>query len=59
VATRSVSASTDGHIDGVVYYVLVALEPDMSMVPNDMYSYQSMVLPSSEDLLGAMFSYGS
>ena len=58
VATHSISASSDDHIDGIAHYVLGALEPNLSLVPNDMYSSQSMVLPSSEDLLGAMFSYG-
>ena len=58
VGPRSVSASVYDHTDGIVRYVLEALELDLSLVPNDMYSSQSMVLPSSEDLLGAMFSYG-
>ena len=57
VATRSASTSADDHIDGIVQYVLGALEPDLSFVPVDMCSSQSVVLPSSEDLLGAMLSY--
>ena len=59
VATHFVSTAANDHIDGIVDYVLGALEPDFSLVPNDMYSSRSVVLPSSEDLLGAMFSYGS
>ena len=59
MATHSVSASADDHTDGIVHYILGALEPNLSLVPNDMYSSQSVVLPSSEDLLGSMFSYGS
>ena len=58
MATRSISASADDHIDSIVHYVQGALEPDLSLVPNDMYSSWSMVLLSSEDLLGAMFLYG-
>lgn len=56
VATYSVSTSVDDRADGIV---LGALEPNLSFIPNDMYSSRSMVLPSSEDHLGAMFSYGS
>ena len=59
MATHFVSASANDHTDGIVHYVLGALEPDLYLVPNDMYSSQSVVLPSSEDLLGAMFYYGS
>ena len=59
VATHYVSTSTDDHADGIVRYLLGELEPDLSLVPIDMYSSQSVVLPSNEDLLGAMFSYGS
>ena len=58
MATRSVSTSIDDHTNDIVNYVLGALKPDLSFIPNDMYSSQSVVLPSSEDLLGAMFSYG-
>jgi len=58
VATHSISTSADDHTDGIVHYVLGALEPDLSLVLNDMYSSRSVVLPSIEDLLGAMFSYG-
>ncbi len=59
VATRSVSTFIYDHTDGRVHYVLRALEPDLSLVPNDMYSSRSVVLLSTEDLLGAMFLYGS
>jgi len=38
VATRSVSTSTDDHVDGLVHHVLGALEPDLSFVSHDMYS---------------------
>ena len=58
VATHFVSAFADDQAYGIVHYVLGALEPDLPMVPKDMYCSQSMVLPSSEDILGAMFSYG-
>jgi len=58
VATHSVSASADDHENGLVHHVLGALEPDLSLVPHDIYSSQSMVLPSSEDLVGVMFLYG-
>ena len=58
VATRSISASADDHTDGLVHHVLGALEPNLSLVHHDMYSSQSVFLPSCEDLLGAMFSYG-
>ena len=58
MATLSVSASVDDHTDGIVHYVLGALEPILSSVQNDMCSSQNVVLPSSEDLLGAMFPYG-
>ena len=58
MATCSVSTFVDDHTDGIVHYVLGALEPDLSLVPNDLYSSQSVVIPFSEDLLGAMFSYG-
>ena len=51
--------SADDHTYGIVHYVLGALEPDLSLIPNDIYSSQSVVLSSSEDLLEAMFSYGS
>eukprot|EP00253_Pinus_taeda_P024469 PITA_24469 len=57
VATHSVSASTNAYADGLVHHVLEALEPDLSLVPHDMYSSQSASLPSHEDLLGAVFSY--
>jgi len=58
VTTHSIFASVDNHAYGLIHYVLGALEPDLSLVPNDMYSSQSLVLPSSEDLLGVMFLYG-
>ena len=57
VATRSVSTSAYDHRNGIVHYVLGAFKPYLSLVPVGMYSSQSMVLPSSEDLLGAIFSY--
>ena len=55
VSTHSVSTSVDDHTDVIVQYVLGALEPDLSLVPNGMYPSRSMALPSGEDLLGAMF----
>jgi len=58
VATHSVSASANDHADGLVHHVLGALDSDLSLVHHDMYSFQSAFLPSHEDLLGAMFSYG-
>lgn len=59
MATRSISTSSNDHTDGMVHYVLGALELDLFMVPIDIYSSQSVVLLFSEDLLGAMLSYGS
>jgi len=50
--------SIDDPANDLVHHVLGALGPNLSLVPNDPYSYQSMVLPSSEYLLGALFSYG-
>jgi len=58
VAICSVSASTNDHADGLVHHVLGALELDLSLAPHDMYSSQSVFLPSCEYLLRAMFSYG-
>jgi len=58
LATCSISTFANDHMDVIVHYVLGVLEPNLSLVPNDMYSSRSVVLPSSEDLLGAMFSYG-
>jgi len=58
VATCFVSAmSVRNHADGLIHHALGALELDLSLVPNDMHSSHSVVLPSSEDLLGVMFSY--
>ncbi len=57
VATHSTSASVDDYADGLIHHVLGALEPNLSLVSNDMCSSQSVVLPSCEDLLGVMFSY--
>ena len=37
MATLFVSAYADDHIDGIVHYLLGALEIDMSLIPNDMY----------------------
>ena len=58
VATCSISASTDDYVDDLVHHVLETSEPDLSLVSNDMCFYRSMFLPTREDLLGAMFSYG-
>jgi len=58
VATHSISASADDHADGLVHHVLGALELNLLLVPHEIYSSQSVFLPSREDLLGAMFSYG-
>ena len=38
VATRSISTSADDHANDLVHHVLGALEPDLSLVPHDMYS---------------------
>ena len=38
VATHFISTSADDHTYGIVHSVLGELEPDMSLVPNDLYS---------------------
>lgn len=57
VVTCSFSTSANDHTDGIVHYILRALEPDLLLVQVDMYSSRSVVLPSSEDLLEATFLY--
>ena len=58
MATHSISASFDYHVDGMVQDVLGALEPDLSLVHPNMCSSQSAFLLSREGLLGATFSDG-
>lgn len=58
VATCSMPASTDYLVGDVVHHVLRALAPDLSLGSFDMYSFQSIVLPSDENLLEAMAFYG-
>ncbi len=54
VATRSMPTSTDDQFRDVVHYVIGALEPDLSNDP-----FQSIILPSNENLLEVMTSYKS
>ena len=58
-ATRSISAFVNDHTDGIVHYVLGALELDLSNGFLATYPFQSIVLPSDENLLEVMTSYGS
>lgn len=59
VATYFVSTMSVGkHVDGLIHHMLGASEPDLSLVPNDIHSSHIVVPPSSEYLLGIMFSYG-
>jgi len=57
VVTHFTSTSIDDHAYGLIHHVLEALEPNLSLVSNDMCSYWSVLLLSSEDLLGAIFLY--
>jgi len=59
VATSSMPALTDDHFHDVVHYVLGPLELDLSNGFLAMYPFQSTVLPSDENLLEVMTSYGS
>ena len=59
VVTRSMPTSTDDQFHDVVHYVLGALEPDRSNGFLVMDPFQSVVLPSDENLLEVMTSYGS
>jgi len=54
VATHSMPTSMDDQFHDVVHYVLGALEPDLSNDP-----FHNIVLPSDENLLEVMTSYGS
>ena len=56
VATRSMPTSTDDQFRDVVHYVLGALDPDLSNGFLAMYPFQSIVLPSDENLLEVMTS---
>jgi len=51
VATCSMPTSTDDLAGDVVHHVLGALKPNFSIGSLDMYSFQSVVLPSNENLL--------
>jgi len=58
MATCSMSASADDLVSDIVHHVLRELEPDLCIISLDMYPFQSIVLPSFENLLEAMASYG-
>lgn len=49
---------TDDLVGDVVRHVLGELEPDFSIGSLDMYPFQSVILPSDENLLEAMASFG-
>lgn len=57
VATCSMPTSIDNQLHDVVHCVLGALEPDLRFLVR--YPFQSIVLPSDENLLEVMTSYGS
>jgi len=57
VATSSMPTSTNDQFRDVVHYVLGALELDLNFLATD--PFQSIVLPSDDDLLEVMTSYGS
>jgi len=59
VATHSMATSTDDQFSDVVHYILGALEPYLYNGSLDMNPFQSIVLPSDENLLEVMTSYGS
>jgi len=52
-------ASIDDPVGDVVYHVLGALAPNLSLESLDMYPFQSIVLPFDENLLESMASYRS
>ena len=59
VSTRSMPTSTNDEFHDVVHYVAEALVPDLSDGFLTMYPFQIIVLPSDENLLEVMTSYGS
>lgn len=59
VAILSMPTSIDDQFRDVVHYVLGALEPYLSNGFLATYPFQSFVLPSDENLLEVMTSYGS
>ena len=58
VATCSIPASIDDLVSDIVHHVLEALELDLSIRSHDMYPFQSVSLPSDENLLEALASWG-
>ena len=58
MATYSMPTSTDDLVGDVVHHVLGALELDFSFGSLDMYSFQSILLPSNENLLESMAYFG-
>ena len=58
VANCSIPTPTDDQFRDVVHYVLGALEPYLFNGFISMYPFQSIVLPSDENLLEFMTSYG-
>ena len=57
-ATPSTPTSTNDEFRDIVHYVLGALEPDLSNGFLVTYPFQSIVLPSDENLLEVMTYYG-
>ena len=58
MATCSMPTSIDDLVGDVVCHVLGVLEPDFSIGSLDMCPFQSVVLPSDENLLEDMASFG-
>ena len=58
MATCSMPTSTNDLVGDVVCQVLGALEPEFSIGSLNMYSFHSVILPSNENLLEAMTSFG-
>ena len=58
MATCSMPTSTDDLVCDVVHHVLGAVEPDFSFGSLDMYPFQSVVLPSDENHVESMASFG-
>ena len=57
--TCSIPKSTNDLVGDVVHHVLGALQHDFSFGSLDMYPFQSVVLPSDENLLKDMASFQS
>lgn len=58
VITCAMPTSTNDLVGDVLHHVLGAFETNFSFGSLDMYPSQSVVLPSNENLLEAMASFG-